>query len=59
MLLPRNSSTYLSHLDTSKLVWGLETVRKIVTFAPLSELTGEEISPGLNLEGENLRNWVR
>ena len=50
---------YLTNNDVSRLVWGVEMVRTIVSTPPLSQLTTKEISPGLSEDGASLREWVR
>jgi choline dehydrogenase-like flavoprotein len=59
--LPGNDTRYLSDLDVTRLVWGIQQARQILSSPPLSlNLTIDEVSPGPSLENNNtmLRTWV-
>jgi hypothetical protein len=52
---------YLSSLDVQRLAWGVETVRQILSTATTDaslNAWGTEISPGLDVTGDNLLEWV-
>ncbi len=53
------SSFYLTDLDTKRLSWGVEQVRKIQSVGPLSNKTGKEVFPGSSIEGVELRDFIR
>jgi len=44
--------------DIGKLVWGIEWVRNLTKFAPYNETLEQEISPGANITGDLLTQWV-
>ena len=62
MVLPTNRTTYLTKHDKERLCWAIGKVRDIMKFAPLSELTGAETSPGSSIhgcsDGSDLIQWV-
>lgn len=55
-----NKNLYLSELDTKRLYWGLNQVRKILHTSPLKEVVIAEISPGHENEWteEQFIEWV-
>lgn len=57
--LPPNRTSYLSDLDIKRLAWGVEEVRRIRSFAPLSLKTEEEMYPGSKIVEELLDNHVK
>ena len=54
-----NQSTYLTDFDVKRLAWGIEQVRKIQNARPLSDRTGNEISPGSHEKEEKLREFIK
>ena len=58
MVLPPGRDDYLTALDVRKLAWAVGQVRGVVKTAPLSQLLGDEVSPGEGLTGEDLKVWV-
>jgi len=57
--LPPGQSQYLSDKDVEKLSWGVEEVRRVLSFAPLSLKTGTELIPGTSVVGDALHQHVR
>jgi choline dehydrogenase len=49
----------LSENDTSKLVWGIEEVRRIMSSAPVTKRIVKEASPGKLVLGDSLKEYVR
>jgi len=50
---------YLSNRDVDRLAWGIEQVRRVRTFPPLSLKTGMETYPGSTISGSSLRKLIR
>lgn len=48
----------LSEDDVTRLEWAVGQVRRIVNLAPMVDVLGSEISPGLSLTDAGLRAWV-
>lgn len=57
--LPPGKDEYLTQKDVEILAWGVEEVRRIMTFPPLSRETGIELTPGPNVVGDTLKEHVR
>lgn len=57
--LPGGTAAYLQELDLQRMAWGIQQVRNIVDTAPLNELLDSEISPGQNVNGDDLINWIQ
>ena len=51
IVLPRSRKKYLTDLDTMKLEWGINYVRKIADTEPLSSVVLEESLPGIGTSG--------
>ena len=50
---------YLTERDTERMAWGVEEVRRIFGFEPLSSKVLGEVSPGSDTVGPSLLSWVR
>jgi choline dehydrogenase-like flavoprotein len=63
IVLPKGRQEYLTDLDVERLVWGMEQVRRIMSFPPMSNITTHEIYPGPSVvddeKGETLHQYVR
>ena len=57
-VLPTGRSKYLTENDVSKLAWGVQEVRRILTFPPMQQLVTTEVSPGAVVVDESLREWI-
>ena len=57
--LPENKTSYLTAMDVKRLSWGMEQVRRILSFAPLNNLTQGELHPGSSVTGKELDDYIR
>jgi len=57
--LPENKTSYLSDTDVKRLSWGMQQVRRILSFAPLHNMTGGELYPGSKIVGKDLEKHIR
>jgi choline dehydrogenase-like flavoprotein len=63
IVLPEDRQQYLTDHDVERLVWGMEQVRRIMSFPPMSNITTHEIYPGPSVvddeKGDTLHQYVR
>ena len=58
--LPDNRSEYLTDKDVNRLAWGMQQVRKIMKYRPMSDIIIQEMYPGPSVEdGEIMDQYIR
>lgn len=57
--IPVLKSGSLTENDISKMVWGIEQIRKIMSAAPVANRIKREASPGKLVSGDSLKEYVR
>ena len=57
--LPDNRTSYLTDMDVKRLSWGLEEIRRIRSFPPLTNMTDGESYPGSQVVGTVLDDYIR
>ena len=58
--LPHGTTDYLTERDVMRLAWGMEEVRRILRFSPMSNITTTELYPGSSVvKGDTLNEYVR
>jgi len=59
-IVPTNdNSTYLTDVDAKRIAWGIEQVRNITRFSPLSNRINDEVLPGSHINGADLIEFVK